>query len=88
LNTNQARCSTTTRSQKKGVHFFDPAKHGLNLRALQPREARMFAAILFLDKDLMTYRNGRRALTRLVMKSPRIDKLKYGRSDDDKEARA
>ncbi len=34
---------------------------------MQNREAREFAAALFPDKDLMTYRNGKRALARLVM---------------------
>lgn len=74
--------------KKKGVHIFDPAEHGLNLLPVtNPRDARAFADILFPDKDLMTYRNGRRALTRLVMKYPRIDKIKFGRSDEDKEAK-
>lgn len=46
---------------KRGAKLYDPAKHGLNPLPLQAREAREFAAVLFPDKDLMTYRNGRRA---------------------------
>jgi hypothetical protein len=51
------------------------------------REAREFAAAVYPDKDLMTYRNGRRALTRLVVNTDRLDRLHYRRNDDDKEAR-
>ena len=54
---------------------------------MQYREAREFAAALFPDKDLMTYRNGRRALTRLVMKADSLTTIKYGRNDDDEEAK-
>ena len=42
---------------------------------------------LLPDKDLMTYRNGRRALARLVTQAPRLDKLNYGRTDDEREAK-
>jgi hypothetical protein len=72
---------------KRGAKLFDPAKHGLNPLPMQYREAREFAAAVFPDKDLMTYRNGRRALTRLVMNADRLDQLKYTRDDDDQEAR-
>jgi cytochrome c len=48
---------------KRGVKVYDPAKHGLNPLPMDYREAREFAAAVFPDKDLMTYRNGRRALT-------------------------
>jgi hypothetical protein len=51
----------------KGAKLFNPSKDGLNPLPMQYREAREFAAALFPDKDLMTYRNGRRALARLVM---------------------
>jgi hypothetical protein len=51
---------------KRGEKLFDPAQHGLNALPMQYREAREFAAAVFPDKDLMTYRNGKRALTRLV----------------------
>jgi hypothetical protein len=54
---------------------------------MQYREAREFAAALFPDKDLMTYRNGRRALTRLVIKADSLATIKYGRNDDDEEAK-
>lgn len=52
---------------KKGVKIYDPTKHGLNPLPMQYREAREFAAAVFPDKDLMTCRNGKRALARLVM---------------------
>jgi hypothetical protein len=71
----------------QGAKLFDPQKHGLNPLPMQYREAREFAAAMFPDKDLMTYRNGKRALTRLVMDADRLDRLRYSRSDDDKEAR-
>lgn len=51
------------------------------------RQAREFAAGLFPDKNLMTYRNGRRALTRLVTKSDSPASIKYTRNDDDQEAK-
>jgi hypothetical protein len=35
----------------------------------------------------MTYRNGRRALTRLLMDANRLDRLRYTRNDDDQEAK-
>jgi hypothetical protein len=54
---------------------------------MEYREAREFAAAVFPDKDLMTYRNGKRALTRLLMDVDRLDRLNYTRNDDDQEAR-
>ena len=57
---------------KRGVKVYDPAKHGLNRLPMAYREAREFAAAVFPDKDLMTYRNGRRALSRLVMGTDRL----------------
>jgi hypothetical protein len=72
---------------KRGVKLYDAAKDGLNPLPMQYREAREFAAAVFPDKDLMTYRNGRRALTRLVMDADRLDRLKYIRDDDDEEAK-
>jgi hypothetical protein len=70
-----------------GAKIYNPADHGLNTLPLSYRAAREFAAAVYPDKDLMTYRNGRRALTRLVMNADRLDHLRYGRSDDDKEAK-
>ena len=43
---------------KRGAKIYDPAKHGLNPLPMEYREAREFAAAVFPDKDLMTYRNG------------------------------
>jgi hypothetical protein len=61
---------------KRGEKLFDSAKHGLNPLPMEYREAREFAAAVFPDKDLMTYRNGKRALTRLLMDVDRLDRLK------------
>jgi hypothetical protein len=72
---------------KRGVKIYDPAKHGLNPLPMEYREAREFAAAVFPDKNLMTHRNGRRALTRLVMVADRLDRLNYTRDDDDQEAK-
>jgi hypothetical protein len=47
------------------------------------REAREFAAAVYPDKDLMTYRNGPRALTRLVMNADRLDHLTTTRKPRD-----
>jgi hypothetical protein len=51
------------------------------------REAREFAAGLFPEKDLMTYRGGWRALTRLARTAKGLDTIKYTRNDDDQEAK-
>lgn len=72
---------------KRGEKLYGPAKDGLNPLSMEYREAREFAGAVFPDKDLMTYRNGRRALTRLVMGADRLDRLEYTRDDDDQEAR-
>jgi hypothetical protein len=72
---------------KRARSYMTPRRDGLNPLPMQYREAREFAATLFPDKDLMTYRNGRRALTRLVMNADRLDRLAYTRNVDDEEAK-
>ncbi len=72
---------------KDGIKIYDPEKHGLNPLPLKYPANREFAAGFWPDKDLMTYRNGRFALARLVMKANKIENLYYGRSDSDKEAK-
>jgi hypothetical protein len=62
----------------EGDKLYDPAEHGLNPLPMSYREAREFAAAVYPDKDLMTYRNGRRSLTRLVMNADRLDRLHTG----------
>jgi hypothetical protein len=47
-----------------------------------------FVGGIFPDKDLVTYRTGRRALTRLVMIADRLDRSSHNRSDEDQEARS
>jgi hypothetical protein len=59
----------------------------MNTLPMPYREAREFAAGLFPDKDLMTYRDGWRALTRLVRTAKGLDTIKYTRNDDDQEAK-
>jgi hypothetical protein len=71
----------------EGAKHFVPGENGLNTLPMQYREAREFAAGLFPDKDLMTYRNGRRALTRLVTKADSLATIKYSRNDEDQEAK-
>ena len=44
---------------KRGGKLYDPTNDGLNALPMEYREAREFAAAVFPDKDLMTYRNGR-----------------------------
>jgi hypothetical protein len=52
------------------------------------RKAREFAAIVYGEQGqtTLTARNGKRALTRLLMTADRLDKLKAGKSDEEKEA--
>ena len=67
----------------RGAKIYDPAKYGLNPLPMEYREARDCADAVFPDKDLMTYRNGRCALTRLVMGADRLDHFEYTRDDDE-----
>jgi hypothetical protein len=79
---------TDTPNLVKGAKIFDPTKHGLNLLPMEYKEARKFAAALYDDNELMTYRNGKRAITRLVRQANGLDRLDYQRTDDDKEAKS
>jgi hypothetical protein len=55
---------------------FDPAKHSFNpLGHRTYRQVRDFASILYDGKDLMTYRDGKRALTQMFLQADRLDKL-------------
>src|SRR4051812_38007550 len=67
--------------------LYDPANDGLNPLPMKYPANREFAAALWPDKDLMTYRNGKRALAKLVMNADRLDRIRYGRGDDEKEAK-
>ena len=68
---------------------FDVHQHSFNpLRGIDDIRAREFAEALYPDKDLMTYRNGKRALTRMFLEASRLDKLpaiKHSGYDDAKE---
>lgn len=64
------------------ARVFNPTEHSFNpLRGMDYKGARDFADIVFPDKDLMTYRNGKRALTRMLLKASRLDHLKGDKSD-------
>jgi hypothetical protein len=66
-------------------HSFNPL-HGMVHTHEGVAKAREFADIIFPDKDLMTYRNGRRALTHTVLAASRLDRIKSGKSDAEQEA--
>lgn len=71
--------------------LFDPLEHTFNPGRMDYRTARYFADLLFGDagKETLTVRNGKRALTRLLIKST-LDELEpksWGKpADDEKEA--
>jgi hypothetical protein len=65
---------------------FDPHRDSFNpLRGMDYRRARDFAATVYTaspeGKDTLTARNGRRALTRLILEAPRLDQLPRAESD-------
>ena len=64
----------------KPAKLFDIAKHDFNpLKNIDYKRARDIAAAIYTanpeGKDTLTVRNGKRALTRLIMDAPRLDKL-------------
>lgn len=70
---------------------FDPHEHSFNPLPMTYRKAREFASVVFGDegKDTLTVRNGKRALTRMLMEADRLDHLEGDRRNDaDKEALA
>lgn len=69
---------------------FDPTKHSFNpLKNITYQRARDFAHIVYTaspqGENTLTVRNGKRALTKAVLVSPRLDKLK---TNDDEVAAA
>jgi hypothetical protein len=50
---------------------FNPLQQGIDYKG-----ARDFANAIYGEKDLMTYRDAKRALTRMLLQSPRLDKLR------------
>jgi hypothetical protein len=74
----------------KRAKQFDPHSHSFNPLPMTYRKAREFASIVYGDegRDALTARNGKRALTRLLMSADRLDSVRGGRGDDDKEATA
>lgn len=58
------------------AHLFDVSKHSFNpLRGIDVKRARDFATAVYGDKDLMTYRDGKRALTQMLYVARRLDRL-------------
>lgn len=70
---------------------FDPTKHSFNpLSGINERAAVEFAETVYgtEGKETLTVRNGKRALAQLLMGAKRLDRLRPGKSDADKEAAA
>jgi hypothetical protein len=75
----------------KRAKVFDPHKHSFNpLDGIDNKKARELAEIFYGSegKETLTVRNGKRALTRLLPTANRLDRVKFGKGDDDKEAKA
>jgi hypothetical protein len=68
--------------------LFDPSLHSFNpLKGMDYKRARDFAAIVYTaspeGKDTLTVRNGKRALTRLLMANPgRLDRISSSEESD------
>jgi hypothetical protein len=78
------------KKQKRSV-LFDPMSHSFNpLHGMTYRQARDFTSVVYgaEGKDTLTVRNGKRALTRMVLDAKSLDDVHGGRSDADKEAQA
>ena len=61
--------------QFKRAKLFDPREHGFNPLPMAYRKAREFASVVYPDKDLMTYEDGKRALARMLIVAKSIDRL-------------
>jgi hypothetical protein len=74
----------------KRAKEFRPREHSFNPLPMDYRRALEFASIVYGDQGqtTLTARNGKRALTRLLMKAERLDQLRAGKSDEEKEAGA
>src|SRR5207253_10121078 len=74
------------------VKEFHPRKHSFNpLQRMTYRKARDLVSVFYGSegKDTLTVRNGKRALTRMLLKAQWLDKLPApGKADDEKEAAA
>lgn len=55
--------------------LFDPRKHRFNPCPMTVRDAREFALALYGEQPLMTYRNGKRALARMLPQAQWLDQL-------------
>jgi hypothetical protein len=68
--------------------YFDPSEHSFNpLKDIDHKKARDIAALLYSlspeGENTLTVRNGRRALARLVLHTPRLDRIKSAHEDDE-----
>lgn len=75
------------------ARVFDPTMHSFNpLKGMDYKRARDFAAILYTasaqGENTLTVRNGKRALTRILLANPtRLDRLRFDSSDAEQEAK-
>lgn len=71
------------------ARLFDPKDDSFNpVKGMTPRKARQFADLVYPDKDLMTYRDGKRALVKMLNGAKRLDQLpeiKHKGYDDARE---
>src|SRR6202795_3563756 len=75
----------------KRAKEFNPRKHSFNpLKPMTYRKARDLTSVFYGSegKDTLTVRNGKRALTKILLEGERIDMLESGKSDPEKEAAA
>lgn len=63
-------------SRFKRARLFDPHQHSFDpLKDITPRKAQDFADLVYPDKDLMTYRDGKSALVRMLLGADSLDDL-------------
>lgn len=82
---------THTIPKRRKVTFFDVTKHHLNpLKDIDLKRARAISEIIYANspqgENTLTVRNGKRALTRLLLSADRLDKLPRSKDDDVTEA--
>ena len=57
---------------------YDPREHSFDpLKGMDHRIARDFAETVYSDKDLMTYEDGKSALTHILLETKRLDRLPH-----------
>jgi len=76
------------RKHKKIAVVFDPTKHSFNpLKEMNYRKARDLTQVFYGSegKDTLTVRNGKRALTKILLKAEWLDKINAGKDDAEKK---